>query len=255
MSGRYAVTERSKSIVMFSAVDPPTKAATTRLRSTCHTPTHGWSTKTALATLSAVSKTGGRVRPEATHTTTCYHSPCAGKRFNTKSHAAIRAETASIHEMLEDKYPSRCSPSEFHEVDNLSRALVRAFVARFSLQRVLSCLATRPHPRTASMSLEVQGHGPASPKRVFFKMVFAVVFPTRNRTWSSSLPHAMRQCVVLKDFWSSSSSRSASVSPTRPGRVSQISQLSCLPVSAFKLHRLLALSFSLLGHRVDFSCA
>ena len=34
MSGRYAVMARSKSIVMFSAFDPPTRAATTRFGST-----------------------------------------------------------------------------------------------------------------------------------------------------------------------------------------------------------------------------
>ena len=95
MSGRHAVTARSKSIAMFSAFDPLTRAATTSFGSTFHTPTLAWLTNTVLATLSAASKTGGRARQEAIHTTTCDHSLCAGKRShpydNTKSHAAIRA--------------------------------------------------------------------------------------------------------------------------------------------------------------------
>ena len=45
-----------------------------------HTPTLSRSTNTVLATLSAVSKTGGRARKEAIQTTTCDHSLCAGKR-------------------------------------------------------------------------------------------------------------------------------------------------------------------------------
>ena len=49
--------------------------------------------------------------------------------------------------------PPRCSASEFHECGNVSPTC-------------LSCLVTRPHPLIARMSHEVQGHWPASPKRV-----------------------------------------------------------------------------------------
>ena len=71
VSDRYAATARSKSIAMFSALDPLTKVATTRLGSTFHTPTLGWSTITVLTTLSAASKTGNKARKEAILMTTC----------------------------------------------------------------------------------------------------------------------------------------------------------------------------------------
>ena len=48
-----------------------------------------------------------------------------------------------------------------------SRQLVRAFVARFSLQSALSSLVTRPRPLTTRMSPEVQGHRPARPHEIF----------------------------------------------------------------------------------------
>ena len=74
VSGIYAVTARSKSIAMFSAFDPPTKAAITRYGSTFHSSMLGWSTNTVLVTLSAASKTGDRARRGLT--TTCDHSHC-----------------------------------------------------------------------------------------------------------------------------------------------------------------------------------
>ena len=155
MSGRYAVTARLKSIAIFSAFDPPTRAAATRFGSTFHTPTLGWSTNTVLATMSAACKTGGRARQDTIHTTTCDHSLCARKmviHMTTKSNAAIRAENASIDGMLEDKYPGVRRVNSMR-LAICSAALVRVFVARLSLQRVLSCLVTRPHPLIARACL------------------------------------------------------------------------------------------------------
>ena len=132
MSGRYAVTARSKSIAMFSAFDPMfsafdplTRAATTSFGSTFHTPTLAWLTNTVLATLSAASKTGGRARQEAIHTTTCDHSLCAGKRVihmttRNPTRPSVQ-ENGSIHRMLEDKYTSRCSSSEYSYIRRCGR--------------------------------------------------------------------------------------------------------------------------------------
>ena len=101
LSGRYAVTARSKSIAMFSTFDPLTKAAITKCGSSFDTPALGWSTTTVLATLSAASKNGGRARKEAIHTTTCDHSLCAGKRVihvtTRKPTRPSAQENASIH--------------------------------------------------------------------------------------------------------------------------------------------------------------
>ena len=66
VSGRYVGTAHSKSIAMLSAVDPPTKVATT--------PTLGWSTVTVFATLPAPSMTADKARKEATLMTTFDHS-------------------------------------------------------------------------------------------------------------------------------------------------------------------------------------
>ena len=74
VSGRYAAMALSKSIVMFSAFDTLTKAATTRFGSTFHTPTLGWSTNTVLATLSAASTNEGKAKKGAIRMTTCDHS-------------------------------------------------------------------------------------------------------------------------------------------------------------------------------------
>ena len=76
MIGIYAVTARSKSIAMFSAFDPATKAAITRYGSTFHSSMLGWSTNTVLATLSAARKTGDKARRGAILTTTFDHSHC-----------------------------------------------------------------------------------------------------------------------------------------------------------------------------------
>ena len=168
--GRYAVTALSKSIAMFSALDHLTRAATTKYGSTFHTPTLGRSTISVLATMSEASKTGGRARKEATHTTNCDHSLCAGERV---IHKTIRNPTrpsaqmtASVHGLLIDEYPSSFSRSEFHEFGNLFRCpRAGVCVSLFSP----SCVVTRPHPLTARMSLEVQGHRPATFTNVFFK--------------------------------------------------------------------------------------
>ena len=139
---------------MFSARDPLTTSATTRFGSTFHTPTLDWSTNTVLATLSAASKTSGRARQEAIHMTTCDHSLCARKRvvhMTTRNPARPSAQRT--------RQSTECSKTSTHQgvrrVNSMrlaicSAALVRAFVARFSFQRVLSCLVTRPHPLTFS---------------------------------------------------------------------------------------------------------
>ena len=71
-----------------------------------------------------------------------------------------------------------------------SAALVRALVARFPCP---SCFVTRLHPRTARMSLEVQGYRPASPK-VFFpkkKKEIVVAFGEDFAPNKDSLPRSL----------------------------------------------------------------
>ena len=71
---RYVATAHSKSTAVFSVLDPPTKLATTRLGSTFHTPTLGWSTVDVSATLSAPSMTADKAREEAIFMTICDRS-------------------------------------------------------------------------------------------------------------------------------------------------------------------------------------
>ena len=66
---------------------------------------------------------------------------------------------------------------------------------------------------------------------------------SKNKLRETQLPRTKGSC---------KSSSSMCFCPALLGHVSRLLQLSCLTVSTFKLHRLFAQSFSLLGHRVDF---
>ena len=105
VSGRYGATGHSKSIAMFSAFDPPTKVATTRLGSTFHTPTLGWSIITVFATLSAPSMTAEKARKEAILMTTCDHLLCRERVFHMKTrgggcrHQGVRGMNPKANEL------------------------------------------------------------------------------------------------------------------------------------------------------------
>ena len=97
VSGRYVATAHSKSIAMFSAFDPTSKNATTRLGSIFHTPTLGWSTVTVVATLSAPSLTADKAGKGAILIITCDHSlvqrmchPCDSTRLPRAASASVR---------------------------------------------------------------------------------------------------------------------------------------------------------------------